>query len=265
MKIFSWSLKDERVWLLVFSAGIVGISAFIIFLYPLIGEMMKGLLDKEEIIRALVGRDASLMKDRSYFDVWMCLEFFSYFGVLVGVHPLIFATGAVSAEVERRTMELLLAQPVSRTRVLSEKFLALMVNLLVLCVIGYLAVFAGASLWVDEDASFQEYIYILINNYFLLIFIAAFGFFCSVLIDGQRTALSLTLGVIVTSFIVYRALSAVGMAAWLTYLTPYRYADATKILSTGGFNWSDNIILAVAGAAFLAGALILFGRKDIKA
>ena len=175
MNIFKWSLKDERVWLLVWIAGIIAYSFFVIFFYPLIGEMMKGLLDKEAIVRAIVGRDAALMMTRSYFDVWMCLEFFSYFGVLFGAYPLIYAAGAISAEVERRSMEMLLAQPISRTRVLLEKFTALMINILILCLVAYLSVLAAASLWVEEQASFHEYIYIFVNNCFLLFFLGAFG------------------------------------------------------------------------------------------
>jgi ABC-2 type transport system permease protein len=263
LKIFLWSLKDERLWLLVWAGGIIGVVSFIIYLYPLIGEMMKGFLDKDAIIKALVGRDASLMMDRSYFDVWMCLEFFSYFGILVGAYPLIFASGALSAEMEHGTMEMLLAQPVSRTRVVLEKFAALMVNMLLLCAVGYLAVLAGALLWVDEQASFREYIYIFINNYFLLFSLAAFGFFCCVLINGQRTALGLIIGAAVVSFLVYRALSAAGKALWLTYLTPYRYADATKILATGRFNWDDVIILTLIGLAFLYASVAFFKYKDI--
>lgn len=263
MKIFKWSLKDEMGWLMFWAIGIAGFVTFVIFLYPLVGEVLRSFLDKEAITKAFMGRYALQMLERSYFDVWLSMEFFAWFGVLLAIYPLIYASNSITREVRDRSLEILLAQPVSRSRVLIEKFLALIVNLAVLCAVGFLALVLAATLWVDESASFVGYSYIFINNFMLLFTIAAFGFFCSVLINDQRAALSLTFGAVMGSFLVYKVLSGVGVALWLTYLTPYRYADATKVLAMGRFNWGDNIVLAIAGAALLTGAVAFFERKDI--
>lgn len=266
MKIFRFSLKDERIWLLLWGMGVVVVVSFVVFLYPLypfLGEMLKSFADKTSMSKGFIGLYAPLMRGRSYFDLWLCMEFFGYFGVLVGFYPAIYATSAISGEVERKTMEMLLAQPVSRQRVLLEKFTALMLNLLVLCAVGYLALVGAAALWVKEEASFREYFYVFLNNYFLLFALAGFSFFCATLLNEQRAALGLCVAVILVSFILNRGLSAAGVALWLARLTPFYYAEATKILTFGQINWGDNFILAGVGAVFFCAAAVVFQRKDI--
>jgi ABC-2 type transport system permease protein len=263
LKILRWSLKDELIWLLLWSAGVFCIVCFVISLYPVMGDLLKSFMDKELIIKIFGGRYAPLLKGRSYFDLWLSLEFFGWFGALVGLYPLIYASGAVSGEVGSRTMEMVLAQPVSRTRVLLEKFGALAVNLAVICAVSYLALVGSAAIWVDEKAFRLAYFYITINNYVLLLAIAGFAFFCAVIINEQRAVLSVTIGAVMGSYLVYKALSGAGVALWLTRFSPYFYADSTEILATGRFNWGDNIVLALAGAAFLAAAVVLFKRKDV--
>ena len=66
-----------------------------------------------------------------------------------------------------------------------------------------------------------------------------------------------------SSRIIVRDCGALHVAVWLPRLSPYYYADATKTLATGRAAWGD-MLVAVA-AAFLAGAVAVFRRKDIAA
>lgn len=90
-----------------------------------------------------------------------------------------------------------------------------------------------------------------------------FGFLPSVLINGQRAALSVGIGFIVFGFVFYKVLVAFGEAAWFTRRTPFYYADPTKILATGGVDWRDNVVFVPITAALLAATLALFRRKNI--
>lgn len=263
MKIFRWSLKDERLWLFLWSAGIFGIVCFVISLYPLIGDMMSSLINKDLIIMIFGGRYAPLLKDRSYFDLWLSMEFFGWFGALAGVYPMIFASGSISAEAGRGALEMVLAQPVSRTRVLVEKFLALQVCLLVICAAAFAALVGSAAIWVDEPAYRTAYAWIMLNNYFLLFCLSAFAFLAAVMIDDQRTVLSVTIGAAISSYIVNRTLTSLGVAEWAARLTPFFYADSTGTLATGRPAFADNLVLVVAGLALLGLAIVMFNRKDL--
>jgi len=61
---------------------------------------------------------------------------------------------------------------------------------------------------------------------------------------------------------IVRDCGALHVAVWLPRLSPYYYADTTKALATGRAAWGD---LLVVVAAFLAGAVAVFRRKDIAA
>jgi len=265
VKILLWSLKDERRWLALWSAAAAAVVAFIIALYPAFGDNVDALLGKPELLRIFMGRYAPLMLERSLFDRWLGLEFFAQFGVAVGLYGLIFAASALAGQTERGTMGLLLAQPVSRTRVLLESYGAVAFNLFVICAVSFAALLAAVALWVDEPGSTATYALVLLNQYALLLAIAALGFLCAVAVNGQRAALSLSIGVDLLLFVLYKALSAAGVALWLARLSPYYYADATKTLATGQPAWADILVLLAVAGALLAAALAVFRRKDITA
>ncbi|MBN1515878.1 hypothetical protein JXA32_04870 [Candidatus Sumerlaeota bacterium] len=70
-------------------------------------------------------------------------------------------------------------------------------------------------------------------------------------------------GYLLFSFIFDKALNIVDVAQWLAWLTPFHYADPTKVFSTGAINWADNCILIASVIVILLGTLALFLRKDI--
>ena len=263
MKVLVWNLRDELRWLLFWLAGTGAWTCFVVALYPAFGEAFADMVSKVPLMKVFMGQFAYGLMDRSLLNAFLGLEFFSWFGVFVGIYPLIFTSSAIAGEVEGRTMEMLLAQPISRSSVLLGKFAAISINLGVLCAATFFILGAAIAICVQDVVSVREYIYVLFNTYLLLITIAGIGFLCSVLIHSQRAALSVSLGFVLFSFILYEGLSIVGVAQWLTRLSPFYYADATKILATGKPDWGDNAILALVAVAFVSAALALFRRKDI--
>ena len=263
MRVLIWNLRDELRWLMFWVAGTGAWTCIVVALYPAFGEAVADIMSKVPIMQIIMGEFASGMMDRSLLNAWLVMEFFGWFGILVGVYPLIFASSAIAGEVGGRTMEILLAQPISRSGVLLGKFAAISINLGVLCTASFFILWGAITVCVRESFSIRDYAYVFLNTYFLLLTIAGIGFLCSVLINSQRAALSVSLGFVLFSFVLYEGLSIVGVAQWFTRLTPFYYADATKILATGEADWGDNAILVLIAGALVSTALALFRRKDI--
>lgn len=263
MKIFWWSLKDEVRWLLLWAIVNAVIICFVVWLYPSFGDMMETFIGKTGLLRMLMGRFAPDIAGQSMLNLWLSLEFFAQFAMLTGFYALFYASNTVAAELERQTMDLLLAQPVSRWRVLLEKFGVIVLNLAVLFLLGFVVLVTSIDSWLAETVTVRLYVSIFVNKYFLVVMIAAFGFFCSVLVGNQRGALTLGVVALMFAFILYRALTLANVAMWLARLMPFYYADATKVLSRGRMDWGDNLVLGVAGVVFLVAALVAFRLKDI--
>lgn len=268
MRIFAWGLRDELPWLLFWSTITGGVTSAVVVIFPLFGDVFEVMMKEAVLVKLFLGRFAPELMDGGLLDAWLGVELFGWFGILAGIYPIVFASNAIAGDIERHTMELILSQPISRSRVLLEKFAVIAVNLAIICAATFLVLIATIAICVPESGSLRAYACIFLNNYFLLLAIAALGFLCSVIMGSQRAALSIGVGLLLLSYVLYilhLGLSIVDVDPWFTHLTPFYYADATKILATGKADWADNAKLATTAAAALAAALVLFRKKDIPA
>jgi len=263
MKICAWNLKDDWGWLLGCTVVIGIVICFLVSIYPSYSQMMRDLFKNLPMAKTFMGRFAVELISASLVDAFFTLQFFSWFAVMLSLYPLMDAGSAIAGEVERRTLDVLLAQPISRSRVLLEKFLAISIHLAVLCLASFLILWAALSVWVSESPSIHEYALIFLNLYGLLLVITAFGFFCSVLLPSTKAVVAVGFGSILLSFVFHKGLSAFDKTQWLARLTLFYYADPTKILVRGTLDWADSLVLIVTGGVLLITSIILFERKDI--
>ena len=265
MRILIWTLRDEAAWLGFWTAGMGIVICFVVGIYPVFSEVFESMMTTIPLVRLLMGRLAPELISNNLLDAFLSLELFAWFVILGSFYPLIFASNAIAGEIERGTMEPLLTQPISRSRVFLEKYAAIAIDLAALCTVSFVILVVVVAVYLSEPPSILGYAYTFLNNYFLLLTIAAFGFLCSVLLKGQRMALSVSAATVLLNFIFYKGLEAVGVDERITRFSPFYYADPTRFLVTGEANWPGNLVLLAAAAVMLVAALVLFRRKDVLA
>jgi len=143
--LFAKTLRDGRLSLAGWSLGLVLISFYLAYVFPFISnspELVRVLDSLPPVIRNLIGKANPLQSAAGFFNV----QPFSVFAPLLF---LIFAVArgsdTLAGEEERGTLELLLAAPLSRRRLVLEKFAALAVEVvwLSLCLWGGLSLAAA--------------------------------------------------------------------------------------------------------------------------
>jgi ABC-2 type transport system permease protein len=128
------SVRDQRRALFFWAVGLVGLIGMYVGIYP----SMRGstgysdIIDKmPESLRALFV--ASGVGDVTTGPGFLYVELLSFMApMLVLLYAVGAGSGAVAGEESRRTLDLLLASPVSRTRLVVEKVAAMVVGLGVL-------------------------------------------------------------------------------------------------------------------------------------
>ena len=265
MKTIVWHLKDEITWLVFWILGMGAYIGLVVFIYPEFGDTFESMMFNIPIVKLFMGQFAPDLMNSSPWDAFLGMEFFAWFGILAGFFPLIFASETIAGEMEKGMMDMLLAQPISRSRVLLAKFTAIAILLAVLCVACFTILVAAVALYLPQSPSIYGYASTFLNGYLLLLVIAALGFLCSSLTDSQRASLSVSITVVILSYIFYEGLSAFKIAPWFTRLMPFHYANPIKTLASRQIDWWDNLILTVMMAICLSLALVVFQRKDIAA
>lgn len=254
------TLRDGRRSLFWWVLGLASLTVVTIAFFPALAnfpgldEMMSQL---PPALINLLG-DADLLSPEGYLNA-------NLYGALV---PLLFAffaiaagTGAIAGEEENRTLDLLLANPVSRTRVVLEKALAMVIGLAVLGVALWLATYLPAAV---VDMGIDPLNLVAIN-----VSAALFGFFMGGLalaVGGSTGSRGLAIGigaaVGVTAYLVNALAPLVEALEPLQRLSPFYYYLGADPLRNG----LDPVhagVLAVGGLLFVLVAAFGFRRRDV--
>jgi len=260
--IFLKTFYEHRRGLLWWALGLLAYAAMIIGFYPAMDQMpdinqMLEMLPKE-LMAAFVGGLTDMSSPVGYLNS----QIFFLMGPLL---LIIFAIGQGSAglagEEERGTLDLLLANPVSRARVVAEKLAALITMTLALAAALWAGLAIGAPL-VKMEIATGRLIEATLGSALLAL---VFGVLALAL--GAATG-NRSLSVGVTSALAVGAYRLNAMSAAITALEPYRilspfhYATGADPLANG-LNWVHTVVLAALVVVFAAAALFMFRRRDL--
>lgn len=180
--------------------------------------------------------------------------------IAVMVVTILLGAKAVAGEEADRTMGLLLANPVSRSRVLAEKTVPMV---LFGGAVG-LATFAGIAAGNAISGLGMSYLNILATSVLLTLIGLLFGalaLLVSAATGSVRTGAVVAAGLAVVAHVV-NALAELSDAGWGA-LSPFHYYLGSDPM-INGMNWTDAGILTAITLVLLALAFPAFNRRDLK-
>ncbi len=183
-------------------------------------------------------------------------QFFKGCNTLGTAAAILFAVGAVAGEAHRGTLEIWLARPLSRNRILTERF-----------VVGALAVVVPVFLTsatipylcdrIGEEVFLKPMMLCSIHQSAMLFAIYGVAFFFSTL-GSHPTRIALILLFITTfEFAIY-------MIEQATYYSIFRWTDIEdfmRICDSGELNPKQLAVMFGIGLVFFAGSLVAFQRR----
>lgn len=260
--VWTKTLRDYRRSLVWWSLGIVGFVALYAAIWPTIDDLpdVSAFLDAyPEALKAFFGGEIDLGSPEGYLQA----EAFSFLLPLVF---LVFGIGAgggtVAGEEDSGTLELVLATPVPRHRIVLEKLLALTLALVLLGAVLFVALWAGAAAVAMEISAWN------LASGAIALFLFALLFTSLALLVGAATgSRGLAIGVAATlavlSYVVSSLALIVELLERLTVVSPFHYYAHSEPLRNGLDAGHALVLLAVA-AAFAVLAPVAFGRRDAR-
>jgi ABC-2 type transport system permease protein len=184
------------------------------------------------------------------------------------------ASGALAGEIDRGTMELLLAQPIARWQVVAAHFLVDLVTIPVLCLCMILGTWIGLQITGLPGIPLHQFWGALVNGGALIFAVSGSTMAVSAMGQSRWRVLSVALGFVLVQFI-FNVLAQL----W-KLLTPYRplnlfyYYQPQPIILQNKWTvsiipgWPEVSVVAVLIGVGLVGYLIawrIFARRDIPA
>jgi ABC-2 type transport system permease protein len=168
----------------------------------------------------------------------------------------------VAGEVEKGTIELALAQPISRMRIYWSKVLAgVIANFLYILfsVVSYIPIATAAGI----DFNKTSFILLAEVGYILGLAIFGIGMFFSSVVSEKGKALFLTVAVFIVMYVAYIAALLNTNLEKLKYISFLYYYDYSSILTTAKVFSATWPILAGSFGFFALAGLIWFNKRDI--
>lgn len=174
------------------------------------------------------------------------------------------ASRGLAGEIDRGTMDLLLAAPISRRRVVIANALVLQLSLITLVVVAGLAIRIGLAIAeIAPPSATAAFLWALVNLWALFSAIAGAGLLASALCDLQGRALAFAVSFVVVSFFVNLVASLWAPARFWDVFSVFRYYQPHPLLRQAEPPWSDLAILLGVALVAHGAALLIFERRDI--
>ena len=251
----SW--KGNMVLLLAFS----GLVVMIISIYPGMKESIDMWVDNlPGFAMTTFGRSTLEM---SMVEGYLNIEFYQWGWVLIlGIYFAFISSSSISREIENKTIDMLLSNPVSRARVVLEKFLGLLPAIILMNVATPIVIL-GYLKYINEAIDMIYLFYTHFVSIFYLCAICALGLLLSVIFDETRKANVLAIGV-VSGMYIMEILSLISEKyAGLGKISIIHYYDPGEILVHHTIEITDVVILLIMTALLLTTAVLYFDKRDI--
>jgi ABC-2 type transport system permease protein len=203
------------------------------------------------------------LRSMSSLEGLLAGEFYTLiWAIFFGLYLAYSAAGSIRGDIDADRMDVLLSNPVSRTTVLVEKFLALLVPILVASIVTPAVIYIG-TLFIEPSIVIEELLMVHVLSLPYLLCCGAIGLVLSVFLDDEDTAQNAAIGVI---FALYLLQSFIPMTDvdWLANIAPMTYFDANEILLEGIYDLTSAGILLVATLVLVVVSQLRFTQMDIQ-
>jgi ABC-2 type transport system permease protein len=196
-KISFQTIKDHFKITLILTLIFMGWAAMYCGMYPAFED---SLLE----MQSSMGEDFWFFsggQDMASFDGFLNLELYQIFWLLILAIIIAFVSASIVAkEIEQKTIDLFMSNPVSRKQLVFEKFLGL-IPMTIIINIAVLISVAGTTILINESLNFSNLIILHLVSIVYFIAILSIGILVSVIINEKMRASIIMIALLVGMYI----------------------------------------------------------------
>lgn len=260
MTLVKHELRQGKAAFLIWTASIGFLVVICVFLFP----EMKGQMDSVNDMFASMGSfTRAFGMDRLNFGTltgFYAVECGNILGLGGAFYASLCAAGVLSKEEKDKTAEFLLMHPVSRKRVISEKLIAVFIQITAMNIMIYV-LSIGSIAAVGETIPWKEISLIHLAYYLLQMELAGICFGISAFL--RKGSVGAGLGIAAMMYFLNLIANIADVAEFLKYITPFGYCEGADIMSNGSLDGVMVFVGTAIGIGGIAIAYFYYTKKDI--
>lgn len=258
--VFAHALHEERRALVGWTLGLAFLATFQLSVYPTVRDMQelsKLLENYPEPLRKLFSLD-DYMSGAGYLRA----EIYSLVApLLLIVLGVLRGSDATAGEEDRKTIDLLLANPISRRRVVFDKWAAVSTGIVIVGIALAATLGLGAPL-VDLRVAWSVILAATVASVLLAILFASLALAIGAATGRRGLARGISAVLVVAAYLVS---SLAPLVSWLRTVrpaSPWYHALGVDPLGSG-FSPTHTAVLVVLTGIVVAAAAVAFDRRDL--
>jgi ABC-2 type transport system permease protein len=202
------------------------------------------------------------------FDVTTISGFFAflftYLVVAAAIHAVLLGNGIVAKEERDKTSEFLMTKPVSRTAVITSKFLAAAVNVIVVNLVSLFSSIAMVAVYNKGKAITGEIVLFFVSMLIIQVIFLSLGAFLASFMKNPKASGSIGTGILFGAYVLSKITDLTDKVNYLNILTPFKYFNNVDIVNGNGLSLFATVLSILLSGAFFGLAYILYQKRDLK-
>ncbi len=188
---------------------------------------------------------------------------FVYFALMGSIAASMWGSDMISKEERDKTVEFSLVLPVTRSRVVTAKALAALVDCILLVLVTW-GVSLAAVQQFHPDQAFYSYLALQMQAFFIieLVFLAV-GLLLGCAMKQYKLSASTAVGIILVTYFLSVIAGLQNSLEWLRWFSPFKWFDAQALLINGHMTVSYLLLSLGVIVVCLAVAYYTYQRRDL--
>lgn len=261
MTLVKHELKQGRISFLIWTASIGFLILVCICMFPEMEGQMDGV---NEMFASMGSFTAAFGMDRLNFGTligFYAIECGNILGLGGAFFASLCAAGILSKEERDKTAEFLLTHPVSRIRIITEKLIAIQIQIFVMNLIIYALAIASIA-GVGEEIPWKEISLLHLAHYLMQVELSGICFGISSFL--RKGSAGVGLGIAAMMYFLNLIANITESAEFLKYITPFGYCEGADIIGNGRLDAGMLAVGIALGAAGIVAAYVKYAKKDIR-
>lgn len=244
--IFGKTLYEKRWGIVWWGLAMFLTTLLVMLLFPVMRDSFGAQLkDVPESLKSILGEAADYQKIAGFVE----LQVLAQMMFLTIIYGIILCVATLSGEENQGTLQTLLAQPVSRSRIYWHKLAACVVVLTVISLLMALGIIVGAAI-LGESISTVSVFQASLMQLLLALFLSILAYMIGAATGSRVLAGSISGIYAFAGYMVTTLAPIADVLEKLNYISPYRYFMTTRVLENGIA--AKNIIPLLLGSALLS-------------
>ncbi|MBC2723219.1 ABC transporter permease subunit [Desulfosporosinus sp.] len=263
MNVFMREMKANRKALILWCIGVFLMIASSMGKYAGLSASGQSVTDlmaqMPQSLKAIMGMGTfDLSTVSGYYGL-----LFIYLAMMAGIHATLLGASIISKEERDKTSEFLFVKPISRSKIVTLKLIAALVNLLILNLVTLVSSILLVQNYSQGEGIIGDITRLMLGMFILQLIFLFIGTALAGVSKQPKTAQSYATGILLFTLMLSFAIDLNERITVLKYLTPFKYFEAKNLMDTRGFEPVYLILSGLIIAVLIKVTYIFYEKRDL--